>query len=86
MRRAAAEFFVKVKNSSPPPTVGRLLTDRLPTVGGGELFFTFTAFLVLLMTLSPQPPRLGLEEHAWLRTKALGLTRRKTFVKRLLSQ
>ena len=24
-------MMVKVKNSSPPPTVGRLLADRLPT-------------------------------------------------------
>ena len=26
-----ADRAVKVKNSSPPPTVGRLLADRLPT-------------------------------------------------------
>ena len=29
----AVPFLVKVKNSSPPPTVGQLSADRRPTVG-----------------------------------------------------
>ena len=56
------------------PTVGRLSADSWPTVGGGELFFTFTA---VLMGISPLKNAMKLLYLNELQEQSKGLCKKK---------